>query len=281
MKIGIIGLGLMGGSIAMALNHQHEIIAYDISEESLSYAMTHHLVQETTNDLDVFFSATSIIFLCIYPKMIVPFVLENQDKMQKNTVLIEISGIKSALISKLLPKLSNNLDMVFTHPIAGREKIGVTFAKDTIFHGANFVIVPTEYNRLSSINLVKTLAKEMKFKTITSTTMEAHDDIIAYTSQLTHVLSLALVNSDPETHETFRYIGDSYRDLTRISMINETLWNELFLENKDRLLPKIDALIDHLQEYRDAIQNNDTTLLKQKMQEAKTRRMKIESGGKE
>jgi len=281
MKIGIVGLGLMGGSIAEALNHQHEIIAYDISSESLSYARHHHMIQEQTQDLRAFFGATKLVFICLYPQKIGPFILENQDLMQNGTVLIEISGIKSNLISELLPKLGDHIEVVFTHPIAGREKVGVTFAKETIFHGANFVIVPTEKNRMSSIELTKNLAKEMKFKTITSTTMEIHDDILAYTSQLTHILSLALVNSDSEQYETFRFIGDSYRDLTRISIINETLWNELFLENKDHLLPKIDSLIDHLQEYRQAIASNDTALLKAKMKDAKTRRLKIESGGKE
>jgi prephenate dehydrogenase len=281
MKIGIVGLGLMGGSIAKALNHKHEIIAYDISNEALTYALNHQIIQEGYTNLEAFFHETSIIYLCLYPQMIASFIKNNQKYMQKGSVIIEISGIKTSIIEDTLPFINDDIDVVFTHPIAGREKKGVNFAKETIFHNANYVIVPTTKNKEASIELTKELAHEMKFKNISIISKEEHDDIIAYTSQLTHVLSLTLVNSDPETYDTFRFIGDSYRDLTRIAMINEDLWSELFLENKNYLLPKIDSFIENLTYYRKLIVDNDIEKLKEIMKEAKNRRLKIESGGKE
>jgi prephenate dehydrogenase len=281
MKIGIVGLGLMGGSIAKALNHKHEIIAYDISNEALTYALNHQIIQEGYTNLETFFHETNIIYLCLYPQIIASFIKENQRYMQKGTVIIEISGIKTSIIDDTIPFINKDIDVVFTHPIAGREKKGVSFSKETIFHNANYVIVPTKNNKESSIEQTKELAHEMKFKNISIISKEEHDDIIAYTSQLTHILSLALVNSDPKTYDTFRFIGDSYRDLTRIAMINEDLWSELFLENKNYLLPKIDSFIENLTNYRKLIVENDIEQLKEMMKEAKNRRFKIESGGKE
>jgi len=276
VKIGIVGLGLMGGSIAKSLNQNHFIIAYDVDRDAIDYALSQKIIQAGDTNLENFFHGTKVIYLCLYPQSILQFIQSYQNQMDPGTIVIEISGVKTKIINAVTPFLNNNIDMVFTHPIAGREKVGVKYSKDSIFQNANYVIVPTDKNKAESLSLVENLAREMKFKNITQLTKEQHDDFISYTSQLTHVLSLALVNSEDTNLDTKRFIGDSYRDLTRISMINEPLWSELFLENKEYLIEKIERLEKSLSEYKSAINNNDIEKLKELMLEAKRKRMKIE-----
>lgn len=278
MKIGIIGLGLMGGSIAMKLKLHHCIAAFDINPESLLLAAEKDIVDETYDDIASFAKAIDVVYLCLYPQTIIEFVKQNQSLFRPGTVLIDIAGIKTKLVNELVPILRDDLDFVFTHPIAGREKQGVAFATDAMFNGANYIITPTVKNKKENLELVSNLAKELGFRHVAQLTPEGHDEIIAYTSQLTHVLSLALVNSDDSHYHTSEFIGDSYRDLTRIAMINETLWSELFLSNKEHLLSKIGDFQVALEKYRVAIETNNTTLLKTLMIDAKTKRKKIERG---
>ncbi len=276
MKIGIVGLGLMGGSIAKALNQFHEISAYDINADSIQYALNNNLIHRSFEDIKSFFDNCEIVFLCLYPHSVKNFIITYQKYIKKDTVVIEITGVKSTLIDELDNLISPHYDFVYTHPIAGREKKGVTFASNTIFTNANFVIVPVKRNLNSSLNIVDQLAHQMGFKNITQITKEEHDNIIAYTSQLTHVISLALVNSDKEDFDTSLFIGDSYRDLTRISMINEDLWSELFLSNKEYLLDKINAFEKYLDSYKAAIENDDRDSLKKMMIDSRIKRTKIE-----
>lgn len=280
MKIGIVGLGFMGGSIAQSLNQNHHIIAYDINQDSLDYAVNHKIIQEGTQNLEDFFHETRVIYLCLYPQSLKGFLMKHQKLMEQGTVLIEISGVKTQLINSILPILEDHIDLVFTHPIAGSEKVGVKYSKASIFMNANYVIVPSVYNKEPSLALTEKLAREMRFKNVSFLSMEQHDEIIAFTSQLTHVLSLALVNSENTTLDTSKFIGDSYRDLTRISMINEPLWSDLFLENKDHLLKMISNFEESLNKFKNAIESNDKDALKKLMTESKEKRKKIEGGEK-
>jgi prephenate dehydrogenase len=276
MNIGIVGLGLMGGSIALKLKNAHTVHAYDVNVEALRYALQNGWIAKGHTDPATFFDAVEVVYLCIYPSDIEPFVLKHQHLAKPGSVWIDIAGVKETLIEHILPILRNDLDFVFTHPIAGREKVGVAFAKGSIFEMANYIITPTVSNRSSSLELAASLARELGFGTITKTDAGVHDDAIAYTSQLTHVLSLALVESGSDELDLSLYIGDSYRDLTRIAMINEPLWSELFLSNKARLLAKIDQFQETLSKYREWIEKSDKASLEQHMKIAKEKRKKIE-----
>lgn len=278
MKIGIVGLGLMGGSIAVKLKNAHEITAFDHNPEALSYALEKGIVHHATSDIAAFFGNVELVYLCLYPGSVAAFVKEHQRLAKPGTVWIDIAGVKRPLIAEIVPILRSDLDFVFTHPIAGREKIGVWNALGSIFEGANYIITPIESNLVASLDLATALAKELGVRTITRVDADVHDDAIAYTSQLTHVLSLALVESDDEHHDLSQFIGDSYRDLTRIAMINEPLWSELFLSNQTNLLDKIDRFQETLSHYRDAIASGDKAALEAHMQSAKQKRRKIERG---
>jgi len=278
MKIGIVGLGLMGGSIAMKLRDTHEIHAYDLNAEALQYAVSNRLIHRAHQTPGDFFAAIEVCYLCLYPKSVIEFTKRYQHLAKPNTIFIDISGVKGKLIEAISPWLRADIDFVFTHPIAGREKIGVAHAKSSIFLGANYIITPTPANRLEAIEVATNLAKQLGFETITSTTADNHDDVISYTSQLTHVLSLALVSSENIEDDLANFIGDSYRDLTRIAMINEPLWSELFIENKDHLLAKISHFQTTLEKYKNAIEQDDSNALEALMREAKRKRSAIERG---
>lgn len=276
MNIGIVGLGLMGGSIALKLKNTHEIHAYDVNVDALRYALQNGWIAKGHSDPAAFFEAVEVVYLCIYPSDIESFVLKHQHLAKPSTVLIDIAGVKETLIDRVKPILRSDLDFVFTHPIAGREKVGVAFAKGNLFERANYIITPTAINKPSSLELAASLAEELGFETVTKVDPATHDDVIAYTSQLTHVLSLALVESGSDELDLARFIGDSYRDLTRIAMINEPLWSELFISNKSRLLAKIDRFQETLKNYRDWIESGDKATLESHMKVAKEKRRKIE-----
>lgn len=280
MRIGIVGLGLIGGTIAKSLKNSYKISAYDISRDTLSYALDNNIIDEAFYDIESFVKNNDVIYLCLYPKSIVDFIFKNKDLFAKNSVIIEISGVKKYMVKKINSLNLDNIDVIFTHPVAGSEKVGVYNSNSEIFKNANYIITPTEKNKKENLDLTKKLAEEMGFLNISYVTPEEHDDIIAYTSQLTHVLSLSLVNSISTTLDTGKFIGDSYRDLTRISKINEKLWPDLFITNKDALINKIELFEKELTNFKEAIIMNNNEKLEELMKKSTEIRKSIDRGDK-
>ena len=276
MRIGIVGLGLMGGSIAKGLIDTYPVYAYDRQVEAIDYAKNRGFITDGTTDIHSFFSGLNIVYLCLYPKQIIQFIHQYQHLIESNTILIDIAGIKDSLQKSINPILRSDLEFVYTHPIAGRELVGVEHSKASIFQGANYIITPHQKNSKEALDLAKKLASHLGFRTITFDQANIHDEQIAYTSQLTHLLSVALVHSEPTNDELRRYIGDSYRDLTRIAMINESLWSELFLANKEALLEKLSHFQHSLSLIQKAIEENNQEALEKLMQESKTKRLRLE-----
>ncbi len=276
MNIGIVGLGLMGGSIAKSLLGRYLIHAYDKDASAIEYALKHQIIDYGYSDAEKFFASTDVIYLCLYPRSLVEFMKDYAKYIKKESVLIEISGVKTELVKSIQPYLDDRFDFIFTHPVAGREKVGVASSKVSIFVNANYVICPLDINETKNLDLTEKLARLMGFSTISYLSPEKHDEIIAYTSQLTHVLSLALVQSDTQSYDTGKFIGDSYRDLTRIAMINAPLWAELFLENRDNLLKKIESFKSALADYETCLKNQDEKALIELMHTAKKIRLSLE-----
>ena len=178
-------------------------------------------------------------------------------------------------IEDVLKILPENIDFVFGHPMAGREKKGIDFASDKVFQGANYILTPVERNDPENLNMIEDLVKKLGFKRVKRITPEFHDEMIGYTSQLPHAIAVALMNSDIEGRETGSFIGDSYRDLTRIANINEDLWSELFLGNKNNLLTSIKDFEDELDKIKNAINNDDKEELKKLFIKSTNRREKL------
>ncbi len=276
MKIGIVGLGLIGGSYAKALRkYPYEIYGIDQDEEVISYALQENIIKKgSTNPKDIL-PLCDVVFLCLYPHNIVSFVRTNISYFKENAIISDVSGVKRFIYDRLELYLKDDVEFVFAHPVAGKELIGIKHSDEAIFHNANFIITPTKHNTEKALNLIETLAYQMGFSTVTKVPDYIHDNVIAYTSQLTHAIAIALVNSDNQTENTNLFIGDSYRDLTRIANINELLWSELFFVNKDYLKRHIDSFISELNLIKEALQQNDESALIQLMEKAKTKRSKL------
>ena len=268
MKIGIIGLGLIGGTIAKALNKKHSIIAYDIDKNSLEYAKKEAIIEDYYLDIDTFLKQNSIIYLCLYPHQIIDFFKVNKNKITPNQLFIEISGIKKVLIEQVNSLNIPNLNIVYSHPIAGREKSGVFYSDDQIFKGANYTIIDQQKNNSKDLDTAFILAKDMGFKNISLVTAEEHDEVIAYTSQLTHIISMSLVNSFDKNINLTHFTGDSYRDLTRIADINISLWTDLFTQNKEYLIKQISSFQKQLEYFKEYLEDDDIENLQNIMKNA-------------
>jgi prephenate dehydrogenase len=277
MVIGIVGLGLIGGTYAKSLApYGYEIIGIDIDPDAISYALDHHIITRGGSDVSTLLPECDVVFLCLYPQATVEFVRQNLRSFKRGAIVSDVVGIKRSIIDQLSFYQDDDiLEFVFAHPIAGREKIGVKYSDQAIFQNSNFVIVPTKTNKESSLLLIETLARQMGFRHVSYLKDHEHDDIIAYTSQLTHAIAISLVNSDNDAYDTGLFIGDSYKDLTRIAMINEPLWAELFLNNRDFLARRIQAFEDQLDLLKNALKSNDKDELIRLMRRSTERRGRI------
>ena len=259
MKILIVGLGVIGGGYAMALKEAgyNEVYGIDTNEETLKKAKEMKIIKEGFTREDEIISEMDLIVLAIYPNLVKNFIVKNKNKFKENALITDVTGIKQLFINDIVEILPQNIDFVFAHPMAGRENKGIDYATNKVFQGANFLIVETKKNKEENIRKIENLAKEMGFKHIKRTTPAFHDEMIAFTSQLPHVLAVALTNSDIENRNTGEFIGDSYRDLTRIANMNETLWSLLFLGNKKNLLEAMNNFEAEFDKIKKCIEEND------------------------
>lgn len=276
MKIVIVGLGVIGGSFAMALKKAgyDEIYGIDTNEETLQKAKRMGIIKGagTTDEL----YEADLIILALYPRLIKTFIMNHGHRLKPGCVITDATGIKGMFIDDILEMLPSEVDFVFGHPMAGREKKGIDFASDQVFMGANYLITPTKKNKEKNIALIEQLAYEMGFKKVRKISPACHDEMIGFTSQLPHAIAVALINSDEEGRDTGSFIGDSYRELTRIANMNEDLWSELFLGNKDNLLKAINNFELELDLIKKAIHDYDAETLKQYFRKSTKRRERLD-----
>ncbi|HCW54669.1 MAG TPA: prephenate dehydrogenase/arogenate dehydrogenase family protein [Clostridium sp.] len=264
MNIVVVGLGVIGGSFTMALKNAgfKDVYGIDINEQSLRKAENLGLIKEGFTDGSKILKSADLIIISLYPRLVKRFIEDNKENFKDGAVITDATGIKKMFIEDVLKILPHNIDFVFGHPMAGREKKGIDFASAEVFQGANYILTPVDRNHPENLDMIEKLVKKLGFKRVRRITPEFHDEMIGYTSQLPHTIAVALMNSDIEGRETGSFIGDSYRDLTRIANINEDLWSELFLGNKYNLLTSIKNFEDELDKIKNAINNDDKDELK-------------------
>lgn len=277
MKIVVVGLGVIGGSFTMALKEAgyNDVYGIDINEESLEKAKKLGLIKEGFISGDEIVKSADFIIISLYPRLVKKFIIDNKESFKDGAVITDATGIKKMFIDDIIKILPENIDFVFGHPMAGREKKGIDFASSTVFKGANYILTPVARNKEENLKMIEDLVYKLGFKRVRRITPEHHDEMIGYTSQLPHSLAVALVNSDLEGRETGSFIGDSYRDLTRIANINEDLWSELFLGNKENLLTSIENFEVELDKIKHAIENDDKEALKELFIKSTKRREKL------
>lgn len=259
MKILIVGLGVIGGGYAMALKEAgyKEVYGVDKNAGTLDKAKKLGIIKEGFINEDEIISKMDLIVLAIYPNLVKKIIIRNKNKFKKNALITDVTGIKELFIHDITEILPENIDFVFAHPMAGREKKGIDYATNKVFEGANFLIIENNKNKEENLKLIERLAYEMGFKHIRRTTPKFHDEMIAFTSQLPHVLAVALINSDWDDRNTGAFIGDSYKDSTRIANMNEELWSLLFLGNKENVLTVINSFEKEVNKIKKCIEDED------------------------
>ena len=277
MNILIVGLGVIGGSYAMALKAAgyEDIYGIDSNLETLRKAKELGLIKEGYVEGKEIVGQADLIIISLYPRLVENFIEKNKDYLKRGAIITDATGIKEHFVDDILSILPEGIDFIFGHPMAGREKKGIDYASKEVFKGANYLITVTDRNKEENIKLLESIIYDMGFKNMKRINPKYHDKIIAFTSQLPHAIAVALINSDEEGRDTGSYIGDSYRDLTRIANINEDLWSELFLGNKKNLLESIDNFLVELNNIRNSIVNEDEEELKSLFIKSSKRREKL------
>lgn len=269
----IVGLGLIGGSYAKALtNKGYKVNAIDTNIESINYALQNKIINEGSNFNDEkIIGAADFIILGLYPSLELDWIKENQKYFKPGVIVSDVAGVKGCVVSKIQEILRSDAEFIACHPMAGREVSGVKNADPSIFEKANYIVVPTEKNSKEAIDIAKNLGEILGFNRISKLSVSKHDEIIGFVSQLTHVIAISLMTCNEDEHLE-DYTGDSFRDLTRIARINEKMWAELFLENKQELLEQISAFDKQLDYIKDLINNNDRDKLEEVMKKSTSRR---------
>ena len=279
-KIGVIGLGLIGASLCKALGAKgHETAGTDTDEHVLKYALLTGTVRKELTDEAL--SECDFLFLAVYPGAAVEILKEKAHLIRKETIVCDLCGVKQAVCEPCF-RLAEEYGFTFVggHPMAGKQFSGIKYADGNLFLDATMILVPRKEEDLFLVSRLSDLLREAGFRSVTITTPEKHDRMIAFTSQLAHVVSNAYIKS-PTASEHLSFSAGSYRDLTRVAKLNETMWTELFLDNAEHLGFELDCLRCSLQEYRDAIAAGDAQTLHRLLREGRERKEAIDTEWKD
>ncbi|MGM9937550.1 MAG: prephenate dehydrogenase [Candidatus Ornithomonoglobus sp.] len=275
MKISIIGLGLIGGSMARRLRGFHDctIAAYNRTRESLDLALADGAIDEAYNTPGEAMENADLIIMCLYPQLNIDFVRDNVDRLKPGAIITDVTGVKGFIIREMKKILPDNVEFIGGHPMAGREVGGYKSSTDTLFDNAPYVITPDKDSRPETIELIREMAKYIGCRVVTTTSPDEHDSIIAYTSQLMHIVAVALCDN-PLLERAGAFAGGSLQDCTRIAVINEKMWSELFVENKEQLAKQITEFQDTLEQMKQAALNDDRETLERIMKHGKEQKLK-------
>ena len=272
-RILIVGLGLIGGSYAKALKRLgYHVTAIETRRTAVDYALQNHIVDDayTTVIGDIVGSADAVIF-ALYPEVFKQWIADYQHYFKPGAMITDVTGVKSCIVYDIQNMLRDDVEFIASHPMAGKEVYGVENADDAIFRGANFIICPTESNTTKAIHWIGSLGRILGFGRISVLSPEEHDEMIGYLSQLTHCIAVALMTCSDNEH-LVDYTGDSFRDLTRIANINDLMWSELFMLNRESLLKYMDIFLEEFASLRDMIRDGKVDELRAKMRLSTERR---------
>ena len=275
-KFLIVGLGLLGGSYALGLKKEgYYVSAIARRQETIDYALNHHFIDEGSLEVSHLVSEADVIIFGLYPTTMIDWIKKYQHLFKPHTLLTDVSGVKCNIVSEIQDFLREDVEFISAHPMAGKETSGIEYANTEMFKHANYIITPTEKNSQEAIDFSYDLAYTLHFNHIAILSCEEHDHMIGFLSQLTHVIAVSLMNTHDNAH-LVEYTGDSFRDLTRIAKINETMWSELFLLNKDILLEEIDAFTASITHFRNALAQENVEEMKRLFIQSTERRKKFD-----
>ena len=267
MKIVAVGLGLIGGSLCKAIKKHtnHLVGGIDIDRKTVKMALSQNAIDYEAKDV----SEADITIISLFPGTIISYIKENADLFKEGSLVIDTGGNKKMIVDEVTDILAERgVTFIGVHPMAGREFSGFEYSQDNLFDHASFIMTPTEKTPPEEMRIIEDLAYSIHFKKVVKASPQDHDRIIAFTSQLAHVVSNAYIKS-PTHQEQLGFSAGSFLDLTRVAKLNEDMWTPLFLMNKEPLCFEIDYIIGRLAEYRNAIENEDAETLRRLLRDGR------------
>ncbi len=277
MKIAVVGLGLIGGSMAKSIKAKtaHEVFGIDLDTETMMFARLCGAIDGTLDEAAV--KDSDIILLAVRPNAAVKWVCDNADSISENAILVDLCGIKREVCRQIAPiAKEKGFAYVGGHPMAGKERGGFVNSCDDLFDGASMILTPDESSDPVTLERLKDFFTDIGFGTVTFSNPDEHDRIIAYTSQLAHIASSAYVKS-PEAQRRRGFSAGSFRDMTRVARLDENMWTELFMDNCDYLTQELEILIENLNDYLDALKTKDADKMRRLLKDG--REKKASAGG--
>lgn len=277
MRVGIVGLGLMGGSMAKSIKNRtgHTVYGIDLDQETMMLsrmcgAIDGPLNEETLPQCD-------LVLVAIRPQAAVDWVREHAGQIGKNAILVDLCGVKRVVVEQIAPIAEKyGFAYIGGHPMAGRERGGFTSSTEDLYVGASMILTPDKRTDMKLLETLQAFFLDVGFAKLTFSQPEEHDRIIAFTSQLAHIVSSAYVKS-PEAQRRRGFSAGSFKDMTRVARLDEDMWTELFLDDADFLTHELEVLIGHLEEYQSALKSRDADRLHDLLREG--RELKAAAGG--
>lgn len=277
LTFAIVGLGLIGGSYAKALRNLkvRKILGMDISHGIARACLNANMIDEIVEADGSNLKEADVIICSVYPEAIVSFVQQNVQNFAEGMLMTDATGVKGTMPHEIQALLPEGCEFISGHPMAGRQGSGLGMSDAAIFNNSNYIIVPTEKNTPEAVSWLEEFAKALGCARSVKVSMEDHDKIIAYTSDLPHITAVALVNSASYNENTQYFIAGGFRDATRVADINPDLWSDLFLSNRANVIAEIENYQKQMERWKKAIENNDREALKEIMREAGPRRRQL------
>ena len=272
-KILIVGLGLLGGSYAKVLKRfGFHISAITKEQSSIDYALNEGMIDEGSIELDEkMIGEADLVIFALYPHIFVEWIEKNQGLLKSGAILTDVTGVKGSIVYKIQDMLRPDVEFIAAHPMAGREVSGVENSTDKMFAGANYIVTPTKKNTPGAIQTCMELGRLLGFSNVTTLSPEEHDEMIGFLSQLTHCIAVTLMTCNDKA-DMEKFTGDSFRDLTRIARINDLMWSELFVANKEALLEQMNLFMDKFQELKEMLAAEDVEGMRKMMRHSTERR---------
>ncbi len=263
-----------GGSFAIAIKefiNPKNLFAIDIDENILIAAEKLDVISKGFTDPADVLGESDIVILCIYPSLVIDFVKEHMENFKSGCIITDVAGVKRHIVNELSGIVRDDIDFIPGHPMAGNEFRGFLYADKKIFEGCSYLLTPTEKNKEENLVIIETLVKRIGASVVLRTDIDTHDTMIAYASQLIHVIASSIVNSEYYSDDITLFSGGSFKSATRVANINPDLWTDAFLENKDNLIKQIDAFSSNIQMLKEALIENDADLIHGFLKESFTR----------
>lgn len=277
LNITIVGIGLIGGSYAKAIRENikiNKLWAIDINIDALNQAKCTGIIDEGFTNSQFPLENSDIVILCTYPNTTIDFLKDNMKYFKKNALITDTLGMKRKIVSEVLDVIRDDLEFIGGHPMSGKESSGYNCSDADMFKNAQYILTPTKNTSSNSLNLLKQIIKRIGFNEIIEMSAQTHDEKVAFTSQLPHIIACTLMNNS-NLNSNLQCVGGSFRDATRVADINSELWCELIFENKENILNELNNFMADINTIRDIINSDDGDALVSFLNKSKARRKEM------